>query len=166
MELPCLNEQKTEKLFHKQTEDEMKAANLTTTVKKASIVLLTALFLATTVGAQNVKAEKSKPNKLAIENLIKGIKSDNDGLKRDCIYYAAIYGVGEAADVLKSELKSEDNPSTRVLIALALYKLGVKTDEAVLTGYVSIDWDAKLKNMAETFKDKFQQNVTVSGGKN
>ena len=45
-------------------------------------------------------------------------------------------------------------------------RLPLKTDEAVLTGYVSIDWDAKLKNMAETFKDKFQQNVTVSGGKN
>ena len=143
----------------------MKATNLTTAVKRVSLVILTVLFLATSVNAQNVKTEKKKPNKLAIENLIKGIKSDNEGLKRDCIYFAAVFGNKEVVDVLKDELETENNPSTRVLIALALYKLGVKTDDTVLAGYVSIDWDKKLREMAEMFNTPYSETVTISGGK-
>lgn len=143
----------------------MKATNLTTVAKRTSIVILTVLFLVTTVGAQNVKAESQKVNKLAIENLIAGIKSDNDGLKRDCIYYAAIYGIEDAVDVLKEQLDKEKNPSNRVLIALALYKLGVKPEKGELAGYISIDWDTKVKKMAEMFGNGYHEGITSSDKK-
>ena len=143
----------------------MKATNLTTTVKRTSIVLLTVLFLATTAGAQNVKAESSIANKAAVENLIAGIKSDNNGLKRDCIYFAAIYGVQEAVDVLSKELKNEKNLSNRVLIALALYKLGAGTGEEDLSKYVSIDWDARASDIASEASSRYIKKLSVTGNK-
>lgn len=101
----------------------------TTTVKRTSIALFAVLFFATFLMPLNTKAaetqnEKHKVTKVEGANLIAGIKSSNYGLKRDCIYLAAVNDVKEAIDALKDELQNENDPRTRVLITLALYKLG------------------------------------------
>ncbi len=145
----------------------MEARNLTTAVKKTGLVLLVVIFFATTLSAQGPKVEKQILGKAAIKNLVAGIESSNDGVKLDCIYYAAIYGIHDAVDMLKSELKKEKNPSTRVLIALALYKLGVNAGGETLSKYVLIDWEEKVRSIDEAFgrTNKYQNTVTASAEK-
>jgi hypothetical protein len=145
----------------------MKARNLTTAAKRTGLVFLTIIFLATALNAQSSKLENKEINKAAIENLIAGIKSENDGVKRDCIYYAAIYGIQDAVDVLKSELENEENSGTCALMALALYKLGEKTGSEALSKYILIDWNEKIRDINATFAetDDYQNNITVTDAK-
>ena len=58
-----------------------------------------------------------------------GIASDNLGLKTNCIYYAGFYEIEGLVKPLAEQLAKETNPNTKVLIALALYKIG--TTEAM-----------------------------------
>lgn len=138
----------------------MKASNLTTTAKKTGLVLLTVFLLTAASNAQSVKKNSYKLDKAAIENLTAGIKSLNNGVKKDCIYFSAIYGVQEAVDVLKTELENEKNPSTRALIALALFKLGVQAQTEELSGYVTIDWDERIRDINSEFEKHYKNSVT------
>ena len=63
------------------------------------IVLLTAL-LSNTLFAQStfsvlVEELKSGVKEMYVLNLIKGIESDNAGLKKSCIYFAGLYEVSD-----------------------------------------------------------------------
>jgi len=58
------------------------------------------------------------------ESLRTGIKSENTGLKKSAIYLAGKYELTEMTETLIEELKNISEPSTKILIALALYRIG------------------------------------------
>lgn len=91
-------------------------------VKKAGLVLAAVTFIANTAIAQESK--QNPISKRAIENLKVGIMSDNNGLKRNSIYFAGKYRIAESVDALVAELNDTEDPSTRVLIAMSLYLIG------------------------------------------
>src|SRR5690554_5273473 len=68
--------------------------------------------------------EKHQFGKKELQNLTAAIESDNTGLKRNAIYLAGYYRIVEVTDVLWKELKTTDNPQTKILITLALYEIG------------------------------------------
>lgn len=145
----------------------MKSTNLTTAVKKAGLVLLTITLLATATNAQENKYENKAITETAIANLICGIKNENEGVKRDCIYYAAVYKIYETIDALKEQLDDEENSSTRALIALALNKLGEDPGSEALSKYVSVDWNTRLKDTAAAFTttNDYQAKVKAPANK-
>jgi len=90
-----------------------------------SIVLIFTMLISTTsVNAQMTPISSVTSNEHALMNLLAGIKSDNDGVKRSCIYFAGKYKIAEAEDALIEQLHNEENSSTRILIALVLYEMG------------------------------------------
>lgn len=123
----------------------MKAANFTNQLTKVLTMLLVLILLSGSVTkGQNVTAE-SKKYKRMIENLIVGIQSENEGTKRDCIYFAGRYEFVEAVDALIDLLKQEKNPKNKALIALALYRIGDNRGiQAVYEATLS-ETDAKVK---------------------
>lgn len=90
--------------------------------------LLTAVLLAAvltgSVYAQKQSIKDVTSNKYALENLVAGIQSDNTGVKRSSIYFAGKYRIAEAEEALIDQLKVEEDPSTRILIALVLFEMG------------------------------------------
>jgi len=86
--------------------------------------VLLALVLTGSVYAQKNSINDLTSNKYALQNLVAGIQSDNTGVKRSAIYFAGKYRVAEAEDALIAQLKEEEDPSTRILIALVLYEMG------------------------------------------
>ena len=90
----------------------------TTLMVLLSVVLLSAVSLK----AQSNQYKNITPN--SIKTLAEGIQSENTGLKKSSIYLAGIYKIDEVVNVLTDELKKENEPNTRVLIALALYNIG------------------------------------------
>ncbi len=126
----------------------MKASKVTT-VKKAGLALLTALFLTTSIFAADSSTGNYKLSKDAKHNIVQGIKSPNFGVKRDCIYYSAIYNIKEAVDVLKEELEKENDPRTNVLITLALYKLGETNVPGEIYGAALVEWNEKVKFISD-----------------
>lgn len=125
----------------------MKALKVTT-VKKAGLFFLTVFFFTATISAAGFSTSNNKLSKEAKHNIVEGIKSKNDGVKRDCIYYSALYDIKEAVDVLKDELENEKDPRTNVLISLALYKLSDNDNAREVYGSALLDWNEKVKFMS------------------
>lgn len=122
----------------------MRATNLTSKLTKSLAAVLVIVLLTGNVNAQmgNLDAKKQKK---AVENLIVGIQSSNEGVKRACIYYAALYEITETVNVLVDELKKEKNPKNRILIALALYRIGDEEGIQAVYDAASMETDAKVK---------------------
>lgn len=93
--------------------------NLTAAVLMAA--LLTSGSLAY---AMSNPTDPNLKGKMAVENLKNGIKSNNTGLKKSSIYYAGYYRLSETVPALTETVKNENDPSTKILIALVLYRIG------------------------------------------
>jgi hypothetical protein len=84
------------------------------------------ILLSTNIFAQANQEQDNKVRSLTkaeAMNYLKGLNSDNDGLRKSCIYFAGKYKITEAVDILKEQLSEEENPETSVLIVLALYEI-------------------------------------------
>ena len=123
----------------------MKARNLTSTVKKAGLVFFTMLTFAGYVFAQTTNGD---------------IQSDNDGVKKDCIYFAAIYDVKEAYETLDEQLKNENNPSLRVLISLALCKLSDPNGVNSVDNDTLLDWREKVSSISNSIINDNMKHIT------
>jgi hypothetical protein len=144
----------------------MKATNISTAVKGISIILLVAFFLTTSLKAQDYQTQTSKISNGAKTNIIKGIESPNLGFKRDCIYFSAIYVIKDALDALKEQLKEEEDPSTCVLISLAIYKLSEPEDIDVLQGEALQNWNSKVKLIASKIVEQYENSKSDIATKN
>ena len=97
-------------------------------------------------------------HKYALENLIAGIHSENDGVRRNSIYFAGYYKIVEAEDALIAQLKMEKDPSTRILIALVLYELGSEEGLSEVKVLSLSDEDAKVRRMVTQIYNEYLVN--------
>ena len=128
----------------------------------STVVILSLVLSSIGAFAQNNSIKDVTSNKYALQNLIAGIKSDNEGVKRSAIYFTGKYKIAEAEHALIAQLKEEQNPSTRILIALVLFELG--SDEGLM--YVKElsmeDADAKVRRMSTHIFYEYLQNSMAS----
>jgi HEAT repeat protein len=118
------------------------------------IVLVSVSFLT----AQNKSIKEITSNKYALQNLLAGIKSNNEGVQRSCIYFAGKYKIAETASALIDQLKIEENPSTRILIALVLYELGSLPGIAAVKELALSDIDPEVRRMSTHIYNEFLVN--------
>ena len=122
-------------------------------------VLLVAV-LAGSVYSQANSIRDITSHKYALENLIAGIHSENDGVRRNSIYFAGYYKIVEAEDALIAQLKKEKDSSTRILIALVLYELGSEEGLFEVKDLSLNDRDAKVRRMAVQIYNEYLVNAT------
>lgn len=121
----------------------------TTSQKTAKgVILLTALVFLLS-GTLNAQRNAEKFDKNAVGNLISGIKSDNEGLKRNSIYFAGKYKVEETVEVLTEQLKTETDAADKILIALSLYQIGNSNGLEAVKQTAKNDTDERVKAMCE-----------------
>jgi len=136
-----------------------------TTAKVTFILftLLTILLIITNdVIAKGAKSQRSKvtiekyelPDN-AIKSLIMGIKSENPGLRKSSIFYAGQYKLEAAVDCLIDELQNENDPGTKILIALSLYKIGNPIVIDYIKEIAVQDENPKVKNMFSAIYNEF-----------
>ncbi|OGU34018.1 MAG: hypothetical protein A2068_09235 [Ignavibacteria bacterium GWB2_35_6b] len=141
----------------------MKNQITTLTVTVILFALLTAAFVfASDVNAQGLKSqrgrvviEKYELPVNAVKSLIMGIKSDNDGLRKSAIFYAGQYKLEAAVDCLIEELQKEEDSSTKILIALSLYKIGNPIAIDYIKEVAANDENENVKNMFSTIYNEF-----------
>lgn len=126
---------------------------ISATVKKVGLIALTVCILGTTMAAQN-RTLDFKPK--YVKNLIAALQHENEGVKKDAIYYSAVYGVLEVVPILVDEFKSEKNPKIRLLIALALYKLGNQQGIDAVYSASMHDSDAKVRRTCKAIIAEYQ----------
>lgn len=112
------------------------------------ILLLSVFLLSTTAPAQTQSITDVTTNKYALKNLIAGIQSENNGVKRSSIYFAGKYRIAEVEDVLINRLKKEEDASTRILIALVLYEMGSEEGLLVVRQLAENDDNERVRRMA------------------
>lgn len=132
-------------------------AHLTKTV----LVLVIGLLLSNSIFAQNSLSEFTK-NKYALDNLIMGIHSDNEGVRKSAIYFAGKYKVLESAEVLIEQLKKEENPGIKVLIALALFEMESKEGLDAVRKLSKNDESVRVRNMATFIYNEYSNGNSVS----
>ena len=131
------------------------------TTRFLTVVLLAAV-LSSSGYTQSNSIKDITAHKYALENLIAGIHSENDGVRRNSIYFAGYYKIVEAEDALIAQLKMEKDPSTRILIALVLYELGSEEGLLEVKDLSLNDENAKIRRMATQIYNEYLVNDTVS----
>jgi HEAT repeat protein len=128
---------------------------------KLVLIVLLAALLSDTIFAQTTlhglaEDVKSGIKKNAILSLAKGIESDNEGLKVSCIYLAGLYEIDEAVKPLIEQLKTVEDPNVKILIALALYKIGNKEGLKAVERLTKNDESPKVKKVATVILNQFK----------
>ena len=129
--------------------------SLTNMTGKAAAALLIVLIAASNIFGQSQVLEKIKKQKYAVENIVAGIKSENEGVKRSCIYFAGKYKIPETVETLIDLLDNEENPNTRVLVALVLYKIGTPDGLDAINRLSKEDNDKYVRRMSQAIYNAY-----------
>jgi len=122
------------------------------------VLLLTIFLLSSAAIAQKQSIGDVTTNEHALKNLITGIQSENDGLKRSSIYFAGKYRIAEVENILINQLQKEEDPSTRILIALVLYEMGSIEGLLVVQRLAQNDDNERVRRMATHIYNEYLIN--------
>jgi HEAT repeat protein len=121
------------------------------------------LVLAITLSLTTVNAQNSglilKKNE--IQNLISGIQSDNTGLRKSAIFMAGKYEVMQTEEALITLLKIEEDASVKILIALALYKIGSDKGMEAVENLAENDRDKEVRRMSTAILNQWEADNQV-----
>jgi HEAT repeat protein len=131
---------------------------------KLFMIVLLAALLSDTLFAKSslpglVNELESRIKESCVINLVKGIESDNIGLKRSCIYFAGLYEIKGTVDALVKQLQMVEDPDTRILITLALYKIGDKDGIKAIEQLAKNDESAMVREMSAALLNQFRIDV-------
>lgn len=126
----------------------MKLQELTQSRLLSFFVVVILLIFVSSLHAQNNSIKDISSNKYALQNLLAGIKSDNEGVQRSSIYFAGKYRIAESESALIEQLNKEENPSTRILIALVLFEMGSMEGLEAVRKLALNDVDPKVRRMS------------------
>ena len=127
-------------------------------LKTKLVIAYLSLFFVATIGELTAQPNTIKDitnNEYALVNLLDGISSKNDGVKRSSIYFVGYYRIAEAEKALIEQLKKEQNPSNRILIALVLYELGSDDGLLEVKKLASNDDNQKVRRMSTHIYNEF-----------
>lgn len=132
----------------------------TTLLKKAetSYFLLAAILLILLVSdsfGQNQKVADLTKTKNTLENLIMGIQSSNDGVRESSIYFAGKYRLVDTEQALVDQLKRESSSDIKVLIGLALFRMGSERGMLELKKLANNDSDVRVKRMGYAIYNEY-----------
>ena len=136
--------------------------------KLLTLFVVVILFISvSSLPAQNNSIKDLTLNKYALQNLLAGIKSDNEGVQRSSIYFAGKYRIAESESALIEQLSKEENPSTRILIALVLFEMGSLEGLDAVKKLALHDVDPKVRKMSthiynEHLINDFDSSITLN----
>ena len=137
----------------------MKAA-LLNKVEKYYFLLVVILFvlLFSESFAQNQRVSDVTNSKYALENLNGAIQSANDGVRESAIYLAGEYRFIDTEDALMKQLKVEKIADIKVLIGLALFRMGSEKGMNELQNLAVSDVNAKVRRMSYAIYNEYLVN--------
>ncbi len=137
-------------------------ARINKIAKLAAVILLAALIsnnmFAKNLLSCNLTDLKDGISEKMIKNLAVGIEADNLGLRKSCIYFAGLYEIGELVQPLINQLQKEKDANTRILIALALSKIGDEEGIKAIAKLAKNDSNPKVKRISYALVNYFTSN--------
>jgi hypothetical protein len=139
-------------------------ATLLNRVEKSYLVLIVILFVllfAESFG-QNKKVSDLTKSKYALENLNAAIQSKNDGVRESAIYLAGEYRFIDTEDALLKQLKVEKQSDIKVLIGLALFRMGSEKGMKEMQNLAITDSDTRVRRMSYAIYNEYLVNISES----
>lgn len=139
-------------------------ATLSNRVEKSYFILVAILFvlLISDSFGQNQKVSDLAKNKYALQNIVTAIQSENDGLRESAIYLAGEYRFIDTEDALLKQLKVEKQSDIKVLIGLALFRMGSDKGMKEMQNLAVTDSDARVRRMSYAIYNEYLVNVSDS----
>ena len=122
------------------------------------LVVILFLFLVTDSFGQNQKISNLSKHKYALQNLEMGIQSENDGVRESSIYLAGQYRFIDTEDALIKQLRVEKKSDIKVLIGLALYRMGSEKGMYELQKLALEDENPKVRRMSSAIYSEYLVN--------
>lgn len=120
------------------------------------------LFISLTGGIISAQeTDKKISNEQIIENLIKGIKSDNQGLRVSAAYYLGENRSSEAVELLMQMLREGNDYSERLIAALSLYKIGDERGIFLIKRIAELEEDSQITKMCKILSNMWDQFEAV-----
>jgi hypothetical protein len=125
--------------------------------EKVYFILVAVLFflLVSNSFGQNQKITDLSKHKYALQNLIMGIQSGNDGVRESSIYFAGQYRFIDTEDALIKQLKVERRSDIKILIGLALFRMNSEKGMNELQRAALRDKDQHVKNMSQAIYNEY-----------
>ncbi len=132
-----------------------------------TLFLVISVISTSIYAASGSTSDKPQYTNESIESLKMGVKNDNDGVRKCCIYFAGKYKISELKDELIDQISKEENPRIRILIALSLYQLENSDGIELLKIFALNDKDQEVRRMCtaiynEYWKNSFQKGIKLS----
>lgn len=113
------------------------------------------LFLVSGTMAQNYKVSDLTKDEYALKNLVASIHSEIRGIRESVICLVGKYRLFEAEDALIEQLKVERVPDTKILIALALFRLNSEKGMSEISDLMLNDADPQVKMMGQAIVKQY-----------
>ena len=130
--------------------------------EKLYFVLIAILFfflVSESIGQTKMVSEMTK-QKYALQNIIMGIHSENEGVRESSIYFAGKYRFIDTEDALISQLKVEEDSDLKILIGLALFRMNSEKGMKELLTLAVKDEDSRVKRMSQAIYNEYYANFT------
>ncbi len=115
----------------------------------SSLILF--LFVMTSFGFNKESLKNPETRKKAVENLLNGLQNDNYGLKTSSAFMLGEIRAEEAVYPLMKMLKTDDCEESRIVAALALYKIGNPKGLFAVKQATRFDNSERVKKMCKNF---------------
>lgn len=126
-------------------------------MKRFAMIIVMMVTVVTSNASAGSRELRSNKMKEMTANLLVGIHSENEGLRKSAIYMAGKYKINEAVPVLALQLKKEENPDTRILIALSLYTIGSPVGIQAVKLQAAGEKNPRVKKMYTEIYESFEQ---------
>lgn len=137
--------------------------------KGSKVLLLTVLLLfamSSFLNSQTVGDQEIELPECAIKSILQGIQSENEGVKRSCIYFAGKYKIKEASEYLVKELPSLDDGELCSMLAWSLYQIGNEAFCKELQEIVKNHDSEELRNFCSNLQKIKEYETAILTAKN
>ncbi|NOX16722.1 MAG: hypothetical protein GXO87_00355 [Chlorobi bacterium] len=119
------------------------------------LALISVLFTGNIFSKDAVKPQKTTDVKIATDNLLRGVSSDNAGLRLSSAYFLGELKSEEALIPLMKMLRGDEKESGRIMAALSLFKLKSARAVYMLKREASFNSSERTREMCKKFYNAF-----------
>jgi hypothetical protein len=124
------------------------------------LVAILLVLLVSESSGQNKQISDLSNHKYALQNLVMGIHSENEGVRESAIYLAGKYRFVETENELIKQLKMEKEADIKVLIGLALFRMNSEKGMNELQVLSEKDSNSKVRRMSKAIFNEYVVNYT------
>lgn len=123
--------------------------------------VLAAVLIYSSANAQSTQKEICKKFQY---NLVTAIQSENTGLRKSGIYLAGKYEIDELTGTLIDALNKEKDPSVKILIGLALYRIDNEEGFEAIKNIAAVEKDKEARRMFNAIVNQIEEDKNILTG--